>query len=370
MPSISPDGQYLAYTFEVKGQHGIWLRQLATDSGKEIVPLSERLGGLAFSRNGQNLYFIKGPPESFALYRVALPLGGVPVRLIEKPQGSYSISPDDNRIAFVRYSEDDKQCALMIASADGKHERVIAIHDQPDRFNTPAWSPDGDSIAVAVGASDSGTQQVRIVQYNVATGSEEELSPVRWYHISRIVWLRDQRGILIVGKRTLGQTKQLWRMNYPSGELSAMTDGLTTYADVSLTADNSRAVATQARFTSNIWIGSARPLQALQRITHAVEDFCWTPDGRIIYSSHMGSNPQLWIMKSDGTGQTQLTYEGESNVSPTVTRDGRYIVFSSNRTGVQQIWRMDLDGSNPTQLDLWRGAQFARSDSRWAMGFI
>jgi Tol biopolymer transport system component/DNA-binding winged helix-turn-helix (wHTH) protein len=364
---ISPDGQYLAYTFEVKGQHGVWLRQLATGIGKEIVTPSERLGGLAFSHNGQHLYFIMGSADSFALYRVALPLGGVPVRLIEKPQGSYSISPDDKQIAFVRYSEDDKQCALMIASVDGQQERVVAVHDQPDRFNTPAWSPDGSSITVAVGPSDSGSQQVRIVQYNVTTGAEAELTSVRWYHISRIVSLRDQSGFLIVGKRTLGQTKQVWRMSYPGGELSAMTDGLTPYVDISLTADGSRAVAPQARFTSSVWVGSAKPSQSLQRITHAVEDFSWTPDGRIIYSSHMGSKPQLWIMQPDGTDQKQLTYEGDSNVSPAVTRDGRYIVFSSNRTGVQQIWRMDLDGSNSMQLTNGAGHNLpgVTPDGRW-----
>lgn len=347
---ISPDGQYLAYTFEVTGQSGVWLRQLATDSGKEIVPPSERLGGLAFSHDGQHLYFITGSSESFALYRVSLPLGGVPVRLIEKPQGSYSISPDDKQIAFVRYSEDDKQCALMITSLDGKHERVVAVHDQPNRFNTPAWSPDGKRIAVAVGPSDSGSQQVRTVQFNVANGSEAELTSVKWYHISRMVWLPDQSGLLIVGKRTLGQTKQLWRMSYPRGELTAMTDGLIPYVDVSLTTDGSKAVGPQARFTSNIWIGSAKGSQSLKRITHAVEDFSWTPDGRIIYSSHMGRNPHLWIMQPDGTDQKQLTYEGESNISPTITRDSRYIVFSSNRSGVQQIWRMNVDGSSAVQL--------------------
>ena len=347
---ISPDGQYIAYTFPVKGQNSVWLRQLSTDSGREIVSPGERLGGLAISHNGQHLYFIKGPPESFALYRVALPLGGVPMRLIEKPQGTYSLSPDDRQIAFVRYSEDDKQCALMIAGVDGQHERAIAIHDQLDRFNTPAWSPDGTNIAVAVGPSDSGSQQVRVVQFNAATGSEMELTSVRWFHISRIVWLPDQSGLLVTGNKTLGQPKQIWRLNHRSGEVTPMTDGMISYVDLSLTADGSRAVAPQVTSTSNIWIGPAAGSQALKRITHAAEDFCWMADGRIVYSSRNSIHANLWIMQPDGTDQKQLTYEGERNGNPAATADSRYIVFTSTRSGILQIWRMDSDGSDATQL--------------------
>ena len=364
---ISPDGQYIAYTFPVKGQNSVWLRQLSTDSGKEIVSPGDRLGGLAISHNGQHLYFIKGPPESFALYRVALPLGGVPVRLIEKPQGTYSLSPDDRQIAFVRYSEDDKQCALMIASIDGHQERAIAIHDQPDRFNSPAWSPDGTNVAVASGPSDSGSQQVRVLQFNVATGSAVELSPTRWFHISRIVWLPNQSGLLIAGKRTLGQPKQLWRLNHRTGEVTPLTDGTISYVDLSLTADGSRGVAPQVSSTSNIWISPAGRSQALKQITHASEDFCWMADGRIVYSSHNSFNASLWIMQPDGTNQKQLTYEGEHNGNPAATADGRFIVFSSNRSGVRQIWRMDSDGSNATQVTKGpgHGLPAVSPDGRW-----
>jgi Tol biopolymer transport system component len=364
---ISPDGQYIAYTFAVKGQNSIWFRQLATDSGKEIVPPTDRLGGLTMSHNGQHLYFVKGSPESFALYRVALPLGGVPVRLIEKPQGSYSLSPDDSQVAFVRYSEDDKQCALMIAGVDGQHERAIATHDQPDRFNTPAWSPDGTNIAVAVGPSDSGSQQVRVVQFSAATGAEVELSPVRWFHISRIVWLPDQSGLLITGNKTLGQPKQIWRLNLRSGEVTPITDGMISYVDLSLTADGSTAVAPQVSSTSNIWIGPAAGSQALKRITHAAADFCWMADGRIVYASHNSINENLWIMQPDGTDQKQLTYEGEHNGNPAATADGRYIVFTSTRSGMLQIWRMDSDGSNPTPLTKGGGHSLpaASPDGQW-----
>lgn len=55
-------------------------------------------------------------------------------------------------------------------------------------------------------------------------------------------------------------------------------------------------------------------------------------------------------MNSDGSNQRQLTMNGGSNVTPTVSPDGRYVVFGSNRAGARAIWRMNLDGSSPKQL--------------------
>src|SRR6185369_6384833 len=269
---ISPDGQYVSYTVEANGRIGIWLRELATGSGREIVSLSERLGGLTFAHSGKYLYFVKGPAESVAMYRVALPFGGVPVKLIEKLEATFALSPDDAQVAFIRYSDDDRECALMIADVDGGHERVVARHTQPDRFNSPAWSPDGRTVAVAAGPSDSATQQVRIIEFSVAGGSEKEVAVDRWFHVSRIVWLPDRSGLLVVGTRRFGEGKQIWRMSYPGGELSQLTDGLTSYADLSITADAGKAVAPQLRLTSNVWIGPAGAPQNLKRVTHAVED--------------------------------------------------------------------------------------------------
>ena len=365
--AISPDGNYLAYTLDAKGRQGIWLRQLSTGTGSEIVSPSERVAGLTFAHSGQHLYFVKGLPPSWAMYRVTLPLGGLPEKVIEKPEGSFSLSPDDRQVAFVRYSSDDRECALMVADDDGSNERALAVHQQPDRFNTPAWSPDGRTIAVAVGPSDSGREQVRIVVFNVADGSEKEVPTGKWFNISRIVWSPAGSGMFIVGNTNVGQRKQIWRVQYPGGEVKQLTDGATSYSNVSITADADKAVATQVSFISDMWVGPADEPQKLKRITHAAEDFCWTPDGRIIYSSHAGINLDLWVMQPDGTGLKQLTDVGERNATPTITPDGRYIIFTSTRSGGLQIWRMELDGSNPIQLTSGKGANFPSisPDGHW-----
>jgi Tol biopolymer transport system component/DNA-binding winged helix-turn-helix (wHTH) protein len=348
---ISLDGKFVAYTAEVRGRVSIWLRQFATGSVREFLSFTEgRIYGMAFGHTGEYLYFVKGYPEPTALYRVPMPLGGVPTKLISTLEGTFSLSADDTQVAYVRYSEDDKECALMIANADGSHERALSVHAQPDRFNTPAWSPDGQSVAVASGPSDKGDREVRIIEVSLTSGAEKQMSSERWFHISRIVWLADKSALIIVGEKEPGQTKTIWKIAYPNGDVTQLTDGLSSFIDVSTTADADKAVATQMALTSDIWIGPANePETELKRVTHAVGSFCWTPDDRIIYSSYANADRNLWIMKLDGTDQRQLTSDGE-NLDPTVTPDGRYIVFISNRGGVFRIWRMNADGSNQIQL--------------------
>ena len=85
----------------------------------------------------------------------------------------------------------------------------------------------------------------------------------------------------------------------------------------------------------------------------------WTPDGKIVYRSIAGGNPNIWIMEADGTGQKQLSVDARENGLPDVSPDGRYVVWISRRAGNANIWRMDLDGGNPKQLTNTGSQSFA-----------
>jgi len=73
------------------------------------------------------------------------------------------------------------------------------------------------------------------------------------------------------------------------------------------------------------------------------------PDGRIVYTSNLGGNQDIWIMNADGTSRKQLTSDGESRY-PTITPDENTILFVSYRAGTPHIWKMNADGSNQQQL--------------------
>ncbi|MFQ5699730.1 MAG: hypothetical protein ACE5IL_15805 [Myxococcota bacterium] len=72
-------------------------------------------------------------------------------------------------------------------------------------------------------------------------------------------------------------------------------------------------------------------------------------NGLIAFSQIAGTRQQIFTIAADGTGQQQLTFDGE-NFFPAWSRDGSKIAFSSTRTGATEIWVMDATGANATQI--------------------
>lgn len=76
----------------------------------------------------------------------------------------------------------------------------------------------------------------------------------------------------------------------------------------------------------------------------------WTPDGRILYTSMEGVDPEgrpnedIWIINTDGTGKLQLTTNGSADRYPVMSPDGQYIYFLSNRGESWGVWRIPFEG--------------------------
>lgn len=348
--AISPDGKYIAYTRAVEKKVSIWLRQLATNTNVEIVPATSLIFGLAFASSGEYLYFVKGEPT--ALYRVSL-LGGVPTKIIDNLEGNFSISSDDRQIAFIRrvvHRDGQNEFSLSIANADGSNEHSLLARMYPDRLDAPVWSPDEQSIICGYGSSEGGSRAMSIVAVSVADGTKRELSADRFFNIGKMAWLPHKNGLVMAARKNDQDNKEIWQASYPGMKIKQITEGLSAYLDLSIATTVDKAVASQATRISDIWVGSTGDSQILKKVTQAIDEFCWTPNGRIVYQSTASGFRDLWITRPDGEEQKQLTNDPAVDGNPAVPPDNRYIVFTTNRTGALQIWRMNLDGSNQIQL--------------------
>jgi Tol biopolymer transport system component len=82
----------------------------------------------------------------------------------------------------------------------------------------------------------------------------------------------------------------------------------------------------------------------------------WSPDGKyIVFSSDMSKdsngnkNFDIWVMRADGGGVTQLTTNGSTDFWPAFGPDGKTVFFTSNRGFRWEIWRMEISASLPTE---------------------
>jgi eukaryotic-like serine/threonine-protein kinase len=325
--AISPDGEYALYVLSEAGMHSVWIRQLATGSGIQIVPPSPtlELSGGRFAPDGRSIYYI----SAGTLYQVPV-LGGVPRKLLSNATGSLTFSPDGRRIAFLRRG------ALVMANADGRGERTLLSGAVATYFTVgPAWSPDGESIATALRTADG----IRVVAVDVENGTTRTLLD-GVAMITSLAWLRDGEGIVATLYEHTSSTGQLWLIDPEGGAHRRITTDLFDYRTVTATADGKKLLAVAADTLSRIWRagpdGRATPVNSSR--SDGSGGVAIANDGSVIHTSVESGKWRIW------RGRQQLTGD-EGAIAPVLSRDGRTIVFTLLRARGALLARMNADGS-------------------------
>jgi len=371
--AISPDGKWLVHVEDDGEQKSLWLRQVAVaNSNTQIVPpAAVRYVGAAFSPDGNYVYYAvrQGTDETGTLYQVPV-LGGTPRKLFTGIGNSPTFSPDGKYMAYFYYIEDDDR--LMIANADGTNQRQLASRrgDEyffQDNFSSVSWSPDGKTIATPIANSKESWMSLATV--SVATGEVKPLPTRKWIEVRQAIWFDDQT-ILATAQETPGEAFMIWRVSYPSGEATRLTNDLNWYPLISLTKDANQIAAVQMEISNNIWIMPEFDASRATQITkgrNLVGSPAWTPDGKIIYPFKVPGGGDLYLLDPSNGDRKQLTADERTNVDPMVTADGRYVVFRSDRSGAPRVWRMNLDGSDPRELthDHEVGSVIVSPDGQW-----
>jgi Tol biopolymer transport system component len=408
-PALSPDGKYVAYVQQEGAGRSVWMRQLASGSDVRIVD----------SQVGSGLFIpIVSPDSSFVdflldarpaspapvLWRVPF-LGGTPRRLVENVWSRIGWSPDGRQMAFVRVDAAADSSSIVVADADGQRERVLATYRNqewqplslfwnPDPLGAPAWSPDGRLLAVF--ASNTFDERPHVLFLDIVTGVEiAAVDSGGGFTPHGLAWL-DTESLLLNQPAEAGAPVQLWRMTYPGGAVSRLTNDLSSYVGVSLSADRASLVTAQSETRGSLWVGDAagsagseivpltptvqtsvawagdrllygsltngRPGTAsvpavggasMEVVRSAVTPVATSDGARIVYVKETGgADVGLWIADADGRQARQLVAELVGN--PIVTPDDQHVIFLSYRSAIQSPWIMPLGGGEPTQIvDVW-----------------
>ena len=375
-PAISPDGKYVAYVqrTEVAGPRGgavsadsVRIRQIATSSDVEIVAPEPGVTilGLTVRPDGTYVDYIRGPrPET--LWRVSF-IGGPPKKLLDDVQTPIGWSPDGQHMAFVRYDAERGSSALVVAEADGGNARVratrqLASFDSLRLTNRPsvrpAWSLDGRVIAAPGHLRGA---QIVFVDH---TGSEQAVPLGGAIGALGLDWL--DRDSLVLNQFELNRPSQLWRLEYPSGAVTRLTNDLASYQGVSLTAARDSLATTKTDLRVAIWVSDRagangkEVVAPLQTIAGLAQSVTWAAD-RLLFTSLSGGYFSILSVGLDGGRPQELVPQAGL---PTTTSDGRTVVFDSNDPARRGLWKTTDGGRIVALTNMDPGWPIVTGDDR------
>lgn len=205
-----------------------------------VVPRSNvTYKGLTFSPDGEYLYLMRNENnETGILYQLALP-GSTPRRLKGGVDSPISFSPTGDSFAFVRFNRTSGEYSLIVDKINGAAERTLATRRDGNRFSVdgPSWSQDGKTIACAAGWWNNG-YHMSLIEVDVESGQEKPiLAQQQWFSIQQVAWLGNKNALIIGARDQPMSPYQLWRISYPQGAVTRLTNDMTEYKSLSLSRD-------------------------------------------------------------------------------------------------------------------------------------
>ena len=153
-PAFSPDGTKLAYG--TKSPTGRSLRVVGvTRTGAIVAPsIDLKIAGSGaepcprWSSDGSRLAYRSGPKVIVRALDGSSPpsaAGDPVISDFRRGPDSPLVSPAGNLVARLTF---DADCRLLVARADGSHERVLRFRADACMYAVAAWSPDGRKLLV------------------------------------------------------------------------------------------------------------------------------------------------------------------------------------------------------------------------------
>jgi eukaryotic-like serine/threonine-protein kinase len=373
-PSISPDGNSIAYCSDHEGGFEIYVKSLAP--GAKEVRLTQD-GGLnfqpAWSPDGRQVVFHS---KSRGGIWVA-PASGGEARQLTEFGSAPAWSPDGKLVAFQSNPLVDlgatgrnaipPSTLWLVPSAGGEPRQLTEVGRPAGGHGAPSFSPDGRRVAFE--ADEYNKASVWTV--SVEGGNAKRVSPQDGY---APIYTPDGRSIIFIwgGVFRVPISEAGERLGEPTS-ISGIGAGNTFVRRISLSADGRRMAYTllsRIESISSVLLrpGSfeaAGPPSVIVSNASTRNNFpAFSPDGRrLAYSScnMTGTTCDLWLANADGTGQTQLTTAESSELMPAWFADMTQLGFITDRTGHFTYWAINLDTRRERMLfDFGPGPDYMR----------
>jgi Tol biopolymer transport system component len=350
VPSLSPDGKQVAFIWTDGNIQDLGLYVQLVNGGNPLrLKDAQAAGKPAWSPDGSRIAFIR---RDGGIY-VMPALGGVPRRVsMSSPTTSADLawSPGGAFLVFTGAGQ-----GLFAVSAEGGEAHQLTKPAAGTDLS-PALSPDGDRLAFVRRTStfNSGVFVMPLHRDGTTAGAAQQITSGVW-DINSLDWTADGREILFAGSAGSGNSS-LWRIARDGGKpvrfpAPTMVSGLPTVARQSgrMIYVTRHAETKIIKMPLGARAGEPSPLIEADGDQR---DLGVAPNGeRIAFVSNRTGSKEIWVAKSDGSDQTQLTFfNGPSVGSPRWSPDAKQIAFDGYASGSSDIYVMPADGGKPARL--------------------
>ncbi len=397
--ALSGDGRFLAEVKNDKGQRTLWVRNTATNTDTQILgPFANEYIGIAFSPDGNYLYFVRPTAESSimnALYVMPV-FGGTPRQLIYNIDSIVSFSPDGSRFTYLQFTPErkDQSSEIHIANKDGSDNQMV--YATREEIGPPAWSPKGNRIAwiSTVGPAKFALQSFEIASKKLTSFAAPP--DISFSDLANVAWMPDGRHLLTFYVRPHSDHSQIGMVTLPSGDFHPVTNDVSSYSELAFSADGRTLATVLTNIDSSVawykpeggvplsttalritpfriaWANEDRLLFTIPRVdigwidratgeVHtfdlgeiAAGDYITTcPDGHILFAGFPKGATEAWVfrMDADGGNIVQLA-SGGITPAPGCSSDGRevYYFVEENQMSKASLWSVPLSGGTPRQI--------------------
>lgn len=256
-----------------------------------------------------------------------------------------AISPDGTQLAYISIA--NKQENIMVRSAGSQ-----GISTQRTFRNVAGgiyWGKDnrlyfGDSNHPNYYISSVDASHGSVMSQHT-NGNVDDGYPV----------LSSDGNLLFFTRQQSGYGPSIWALNKQDGTLSSCARGFSPCL-IPGTNDAFYCVRNTTDKKSEIWYVNyvnGQESIVLSDVNHSFTNPVLSPNGKWLLvvgnatsTISKKENLDIFVVRTDGTQLTQLTYHPETDCSPIWSRDGRSIYFISSRANEGQyynIWRMNFD---------------------------
>jgi len=361
-PAFSPDGRLIAYGSQCGGG-GIFLMGA---SGEDVRRLTKFGTHPAWTPDGKTIFYSNeliirpyGRLGVSAMWAVDVASGNSRM-VYEGDAIQPAVSPHGLRIAFWGLPTGGSQRDILTIPAKGlaKGERPLPVTNDPPVDWNPIWSADGRSIYFL--SNRDGVMNMWRVPIDEASGRTlgppvSDRLPAR--EVGGIALSSDGKRLAYVDRQ---QTFSFDRLTFDAqgrlvGKPEEIYQSALEVADFDVSPDE-KSVAFDARGAAqeDVYIMGTDGKNVRQ-----VTDDPWkdrhpkfSPDGgRIAFHSDRSGRYEIWTIAPDGSGLAQLTHtKGDTVIEPHWSPDGKMIAVATGKIG--QLIRLDANGAVATTEDI------------------